>query len=680
MAQHDYVIDNSTGANVRADINNALLAISSNNSGSSAPSTTYGLQSFANTTDSMLQLRNAANNAFVNLRKFDGSLPLPDGSVSSPSLFLDDDTNTGLFSSAADTLNFTTGGVERMELGATTIFNEDGADVDFRIEGNTDANLFHVDAGNDRIGISTSTPDSLFHVFAGSAGSISAAGSAVITLEKNGDTALQFLSPSSNVQEIRFGDESDNGSGYIQYSHASNFLAFGLNGGSERMRITSSGSVGIGTTSPETNLHVQGAGDGMVRITSADGSSAFLDLGDASDKDGGRIQYNTDSSLRFHTASTERLRIDSSGTVYVGGASASATAGTLFFNDTSANGSKIQQVNGSSALSFHTGSSQPERMRLNSSGRLIVGTSTASSAGNSQYSLFEVSGNTSASTGVAHLTLKKGQTSANCVDGNSLGRLIFSSLDGGDFAFIQVSVDGSPSGSDFPASMRFHTCGDGASSASERMRINSSGFFQYNNTTDIGGIFQLTANGVTNLSGNKLARFNFNSTGDVTGIEMRHARGGLSGFSGKMISFTGNDGTEEGSVAINVTSTTYNTSSDYRLKENETAISDGITKLKQLKPYRFNFKKDPDVKVEGFFAHEVSSVVPNAVTGEKDAMKPETRYVESDTIPSGKVIGDPKTFSTTEIDPQQIDHSKLVPILVAAVQELIGKVEALEAA
>ena len=67
MAQHDYVIDNSTGANVRADINNALLAISSNNSGSSAPSTTYALQSFANTTDSMLQLRNAANNAFVNL-------------------------------------------------------------------------------------------------------------------------------------------------------------------------------------------------------------------------------------------------------------------------------------------------------------------------------------------------------------------------------------------------------------------------------------------------------------------------------------------------------------------------------------------------------------------------------------------------------------------------------------
>ena len=162
IAQHDYVIDNSTGANVRADINNALLAISSNNSGSSAPSTTYALQSFANTTDSMLQLRNAANNAFVNLRKFDGTLPLPDGSVSSPSLFFDDDTNTGIFSSAADHINFSCGGSERLELASGgVIFNEDGADVDFRIEGDTDTDLFKIDAGNDRVGISTATPECL---------------------------------------------------------------------------------------------------------------------------------------------------------------------------------------------------------------------------------------------------------------------------------------------------------------------------------------------------------------------------------------------------------------------------------------------------------------------------------------------------------------------------------------
>jgi len=146
-------------------------------------------------------------------------------------------------------------------------------------------------------------------------------------------------------------------------------------------------------------------------------------------------------------------------------------------------------------------------------------------------------------------------------------------------------------------------------------------------------------------------------SGDTTGVVMRHGRGGLSGFNGKMISFIGNDSTEEGSIVIHTTTTAYNTSSDYRLKENEVAISDAITRLRQLKPYTFNFKKDPDVKVDGFFAHEVSSVVPIAVTGEKDAVNDDG-----------------------SIKPQGIDQSKLVPLLVAAVQELTAKVEALEAA
>jgi hypothetical protein len=111
-----------------------------------------------------------------------------------------------------------------------------------------------------------------------------------------------------------------------------------------------------------------------------------------------------------------------------------------------------------------------------------------------------------------------------------------------------------------------------------------------------------------------------------------------------------------GSISHNSTSTSYNTSSDYRLKENAAAISDGITRLKTLKPYRFNFKVTPKETVDGFFAHEVTAV-PEAITGTKD-------QVDAD----------------GNIDPQSIDQSKLVPLLVAAVQELIVKVEALEAA
>ena len=118
---------------------------------------------------------------------------------------------------------------------------------------------------------------------------------------------------------------------------------------------------------------------------------------------------------------------------------------------------------------------------------------------------------------------------------------------------------------------------------------------------------------------------------------------------------TGASAAHVGSVNFNNTTTFYNTSSDYRLKENAVNISDGITRLKTLKPYRFNFKGE-STTVDGFFAHEITAV-PEAVTGTKDEVDSQ---------------GNPIL--------QAIDQSKLVPLLVAAVQELIGRVEKLEAA
>ena len=98
-----------------------------------------------------------------------------------------------------------------------------------------------------------------------------------------------------------------------------------LNGsGSEIMRLKD-GKVGIGTSSPSANLHVSSTGDTILRVTSADGNGAFLDLGDASDTDGGRIVYDSGSNLAFYTASTERARIDSSGNLLVGTTSSANT-------------------------------------------------------------------------------------------------------------------------------------------------------------------------------------------------------------------------------------------------------------------------------------------------------------------------------------------------------------------
>jgi hypothetical protein len=105
-----------------------------------------------------------------------------------------------------------------------------------------------------------------------------------------------------------------------------------------------------------------------------------------------------------------------------------------------------------------------------------------------------------------------------------------------------------------------------------------------------------------------------------------------------------------------VTNVQYTTSSDYRLKENIVTEWDATSRLKQLKPSRFNFKEEKDRTRDGFIAHEVSSIVPEAVGGEKDA-------VDKD--------GKPQY--------QGIDHSKLVPLLTKALQESIARADALEA-
>ncbi len=116
------------------------------------------------------------------------------------------------------------------------------------------------------------------------------------------------------------------------------------------------------------------------------------------------------------------------------------------------------------------------------------------------------------------------------------------------------------------------------------------------------------------------------------------------------------NGSVVGNISSTGSSTAYNTSSDYRLKENVNYTWDATTRLKQLKPARFNFKSDEtNTLVDGFLAHEVSSIVPEAISGEKDAVDSE---------------GNPEY--------QGIDQSKLVPLLVKTIQELEARITTLE--
>jgi len=135
---------------------------------------------------------------------------------------------------------------------------------------------------------------------------------------------------------------------------------------------------------------------------------------------------------------------------------------------------------------------------------------------------------------------------------------------------------------------------------------------------------------------------------NICAIFNRHSSTGV------IIEFKYN-GSVKGLISTDGSTTSYNTSSDYRLKENIADITDATDRVKQLQPKRFNFIENADTTVDGFIAHEVSSIVPEAITGEKDAVD-----------------------ENGDIAPQGIDQSKLVPVLTKALQEAITKIEELE--
>jgi hypothetical protein len=201
---------------------------------------------------------------------------------------------------------------------------------------------------------------------------------------------------------------------------------------------------------------------------------------------------------------------------------------------------------------------------------------------------------------------------------------------------------------------------DAAISWTTAMTINNSGEVGINRTT---GVEKFGVKGDTNASATIIQI----GTDGYRGIEFHNASDGTCGH-----------------IVLNTSSVAYNTSSDYRLKENVVPMTGSIDRLKELKPSKFNFIADADKTVDGFLAHEVSDTVPEAITGTKDAMRTEEYEVEPAIEATYDEEGNELTPAVEAVmgereveDYQGIDQGKLVPLLTSALQEAITKIEEL---
>ena len=275
-----------------------------------------------------------------------------------------------------------------------------------------------------------------------------------------------------------------------------------------------------------------------------------------------------------------------------------------------------------------------EAMRVDSSGRLLVGTSTSASTGTSQYALLQVQGWNGASTGEGIFSLQRGESSSAMSSDDPIGDVLFSDKDGGNYARISAFADAAPAAVDHPGRLVFSTTADGASSPTERMRINSAGRTVLFDSS--GGGFEVASSLASGTSDNLGAGY-YGATNTTT-----------KGTPSIAIRTNGN--------VLN-TNNSYGQLSDIKLKENITDASSQWDDLKALQVRNFNFKEGQTHTQIGLIAQEVEQISPGLVDESPDR--------DDDGNKTGEVT-------------KSVKYSVLYMKAVKALQEAMGRIEQLE--
>jgi hypothetical protein len=467
-------------------------------------------------------------------------------------------------------------------------------------------------------------------------------------------------------------------------------------GSAERMRIDSSGNVGIGTTSPATKTHISksytaptGGHDGNLALVVSNSSTAdsyagigigagnnagsFIHFGDTDDDNVGALNYfHFDDTFQFVTASQARMTIDSSGNVgigtsaperrfqvrngnngeiKIGGSGSSATGFELRYNNSGTTDAQIQnryRTSNANALinidtgilTVSTGNSGTERMRIDSSGRLLVGTTSAINSGYTNGSL--------------HLRDNAGGVIAfkrnDGSDTNSVGILEFHSSFGRS-ASIVVNNDGNHSGSSTPGAIIFSTTPNGTfNTPSERLRITHSGTLQMGDPSNPANgrwVAFMSDPGTAAQRGRIVL---YAKTTSTAGQEMFQV---FTGTTEKLrIRADGN---------ILNANDSYGSLSDEKLKENIVDAGSQWADFKAVRFRKFNFKEET--------GHETFTQL-GVIAQELELTSPGLVYEDADKDQDGNDLG-----TTTK----SVKSSILTKKGLVALQEAMARIEQLEA-